>query len=348
MTNIDFTEIEIQNLITHWVGNKTREEGIDLSKKESVIDDETKLHLLNYFLLPIKQEEFFSFAHSEKLDMNEVYTIVRDIFSDANSFIDLSQNLAKLLYEQSIHPKVKEGKLNVCLFSNINIDEEIINAIGIFKSETDAPFLKMKQTQSGFNIEHEYGFEIKSIDKGCIILNTDEEDGYKMLIVDKANRFGEAQYWKDDFLNVKPVNNEYYQTSEFLSITKDYITKELPKEFEIARPDQIDMLNRSVEYFKSNDSFDKQAFQEEVLQDPGVIDSFQNFHDVYQQENDVQMGESFGISPTAVKKQSRIFKSVIKLDKNFHIYVHGNRELIEQGIDNTGRKYYKIFYDEEK
>jgi hypothetical protein len=51
-------------------------------------------------------------------------------------------------------------------------------------------------------------------------------------------------------------------------------------------------------------------------------------------------------SESAVKKQARVFKSVIKLDKNFHIYVHGNRELIEQGTDEKG-KYYKVYYKEE-
>jgi hypothetical protein len=348
MTNIDFEGIELKNLITHWVGNKMREEGIDLSKAESAIDEETQLHLLNYFLMPIKQEEFYSFVHTVKLEMNEVYTVVKELFANAGSFIELSQNIAKLLYEQSIHPKVKEGKLNVCLFSNIRVDENNVDAIGIFKSETDVPFLKMQQENSGFNIEHEYGFEIKGIDKGCIILNTNEEEGYKALIIDKANRSAEAQYWKDDFLNVKPVSNEFHQTNEFLSITKNYITKELPQEFEIAKPDQIELLNRSVEYFKTNESFDKDSFEGEVFQDDKLIESFQNFHNVYQQENEVEVGNNFDISRTAVKKQSRVFKSVIKLDKNFHIYVHGNRELIEQGVDDNGKKYYKIYYDEEK
>ena len=38
---------------------------------------------------------------------------------------------------------------------------------------------------------------------------------------------------------------------------------------------------------------------------------------------------------------------VIKLDKNLPIYVHGARELIEQGVDEEGRKFYKIYYKEE-
>jgi len=53
------------------------------------------------------------------------------------------------------------------------------------------------------------------------------------------------------------------------------------------------------------------------------------------------------ISESAVKKQARSIKSIIKLDKNFHIYVHGHRKLIEQGVDEQGRKFYKISYNEE-
>ena len=78
-----------------------------------------------------------------------------------------------------------------------------------------------------------------------------------------------------------------------------------------------------------------------------VIESFKRFKNDFQRENDIEVSDSFSISETAVKKQARAFKSVIKLDKNFHIYIHGKRELIEQGVDADGRKYYKIYYKEE-
>ena len=67
---------------------------------------------------------------------------------------------------------------------------------------------------------------------------------------------------------------------------------------------------------------------------------------VYAKEHDVEFIDTFAISESAVKKQTRGLKSVIKLDKNFHIYIHGNRELIEQGEDRKG-KYYKVYYQEE-
>ena len=40
------------------------------------------------------------------------------------------------------------------------------------------------------------------------------------------------------------------------------------------------------------------------------------------------------------------YKSIIKLDKNFHIYVHGDRSKIEHGEDDKGR-FYKLYFNAE-
>ena len=79
-----------------------------------------------------------------------------------------------------------------------------------------------------------------------------------------------------------------------------------------------------------------------------LIESFQKFNQTYRQENEVELADNFKISSQAVKKQSRIFKSVLKLDRNFDIYIHGDKNLIEKGTEKDGRKYYKIYYQEEK
>ena len=347
MTNIDFTQLELQYLITHHVGNKQREEKLTLSNEVSALASDTKDLLLKYFLLPIKTEELFSFTHSVKLNLNEVYTIVKGIFSEPKSFIEASQNIAKLLYEQSTHPKIKEGEMNVAYFTDVEIDNEMVEAIGIFKSETDVPFIKMINHKSKFVIQHDYGFEVKGIDKACIIFNTEREKGYKIVIVDNANKSLEAQYWRDDFLNITPIRNEFHQTKEFLTIAKNFVTKQLSDEFEVSKADQIDLLNRSVDYFKTHETFEKKEFEKEVFQDTGIIKSFRNFDEIYRGDNELSLNDSFEISSQAVKKQARIFKSVLKLDKNFHIYIHGDRELIEQGVEKDGRKYYKIYYKDE-
>ena len=40
---------------------------------------------------------------------------------------------------------------------------------------------------------------------------------------------------------------------------------------------------------------------------------------------------------------------ILKLDKNFHIYIHGNKDLIEKGFDdNKSLNYYKVYFREEQ
>lgn len=347
MNTLEFTKVELQQLITHHIGNKSRDENFSLSDEETAIDEETKELLLKYFLLPVKAEEFYSFSHAVKLELNSIYVLAENIFSDNDNFITSSQDIAKLLYEQSVHPKIKEGELNIAYFTNVIFDNESIDAIGIFKSETDTPFLKMKKQKSKFTIHHDFGFEIKGMDKGCVIFNTDRQNGYKILIIDNANKVADAQYWKDDFLNVKPIANEFYQTNQFLGIAKSFVTKQLSEEFEVSKADKINLLNRSVAYFKTHESFDKSEFEGEVFEDKGLIKSFQKYDTTYREQHEIDLNNSFDISPLAVKKQAKVFKSVLKLDKNFHIYIHGDRELIEQGVDADGRKFYKIYFKQE-
>ena len=68
----------------------------------------------------------------------------------------------------------------------------------------------------------------------------------------------------------------------------------------------------------------------------------------FKHEITLDLNPLFKISKEMVKKQARIFKSVLKLDKNFHVYIHGNTNLIEKGYDeHVGKHFYKIYFDEE-
>lgn len=343
--NIDFSEARIQRLITHHVGNKQREEHISLTKEEIQLTDDTKEHLQNYFLVPMKKDEVYSFTHAVDVKQNDVYTVVNELFEDQDLFLEHSHNLGKLLYEATTHPKVKEGELNVVYFSHIVVGDEMVDAVGIFKSENNVPFIKMDRVIDGFEVGHDFGFEMKGVDKGCLVFNVEEQDGYRCLVIDTKS--SETYYWKDDFLKIKPIGNEFYLTNQFLSITKEFVTQQLPEEYEMDKTDKIDLLNKSVGYFKEHDNFDKKEFMSEVFVDEEIIDSFQNFNKAYSEEFELETKDSFGISAQAVKKQARVFKSVLKLDKNFHVYIHGDKSLIEKGTESDGRKYYKIYYSEE-
>ena len=73
------------------------------------------------------------------------------------------------------------------------------------------------------------------------------------------------------------------------------------------------------------------------------------YKEQFQQDRSVHIYDEFDISKGAVKSTTRIFKSVIKLDRNFSLYIHGNQDNIERGFDdNRGLNYYQLFFKDEK
>jgi len=340
---IDFTEITLESIYIHKVGNKLRDEGIKVSDRNlSLGNEDTKKYLLRYFLSPFSNNEVYNFHYPTDLNLNDTYIFTKRIFANPENLYDLSIDISKHLYEKSSHPKINGGEFCICYFKDCLFEGQKSDAIGLFKSEKKDIFLKLTSSKIG----HESGVNIDKLDKGCLIFNLEEGNGYKVCIVD-SNKSNETQYWKDEFLSIRPASDNYHFTKDFLSITKNFITKKIPHDFGVSKADQIDFLNRSVEYFKNNETFEKTDFEKEVFQDNNIIDSFRNFDEDYRRDNEIEISNNFDISTQAVKKQARAFKSVLKLDKNFHIYIHGDKELIEQGVEKDGRKYYKIYYKDE-
>src|SRR5690554_1915447 len=335
------------NIAVHLIGNKTNGDKLILSDSLTKVNEEVMQYLQQYFLTDFKSPELFTLHHDTSLQLNEVYCYITEIFQNKSSLHSQSLNIARHLYNNSTHQNIKKGEFYVVYITGCFINGIETDAIGLFKSENKDVFIEIEQTSKKFEILSRNGININKLDKGCLIFNIQRESGYLLSIIDNINKKKGAQYWQEDFLNAKILNNEYNQTNEFLDITKEFITNILTDDFEVNKADQIDFLNRSVNYFKENTTFDKNDFEEKVFEDAGIIDSFRNYENNFKEENEVVFEDNFEISSQAVKKQARKFKSVLKLDRNFHIYIHGDRDLIEQGIDEKGRKFYKIYYEEE-
>jgi hypothetical protein len=338
---------DISKIAIHNVGNKVNDEGLYLSKKVAVFNSNLKNLLLSYFVSPFKSSEYFNLYHDSDLNLNEVYVYVAKIFEKPNSLFEQSVLIAKHLYNSSTHPNIKGGEFYTVFFKDCEFEGKVVEAIGLFKSESKDTFLKVNPTDEFYEIESDSGININKLDKGCLIFNTEKENGYVVSVVDNASRGQDAVYWVDSFLQLTQRQDNYHNTKNILSLYKKFVTKELPQEYEVSKADQADFLNKSIQFFKEKDSFDLQEFTHEVIQQPELIKRFNTFKEDYQNETETVIDDNFTISESAFKKQARVFKSVLKLDKNFHIYIHGNREMIEQGVDKDGRKYYKIYYNEE-
>lgn len=348
MVTMNIDTPSLKKLIVHYVGSKNNLAPLHISSEALELEDEVLKTLQDGFLHRFKTiPENYSFHHASSLQYNEVYSFCKQLFEEASRFEDLSAAIARHLYEASVHPKVKGGELYIAYFEGLPVESRMYKAIGLFKTENKALFIDVEQKANAFELAMKEGVELTRIDKGCLIINSREEEGYDVMIFDNQNRGEEALYWKESFLGLSPQKNEFHQTNHFLTLTKQFITEQLETELKIPKTEQVELLNRSIDYFKSKEAFDIEEFQTEVFGNDEMIGSFRNFGSRYIEANDFDIASSFDISVDAVKKQSRVFKSVVKLDKNFHIYIHGRTDLIEKGVEMDGRKFYKIYYQDE-
>jgi len=349
---VSFFESNLAELSVHYVGNQSKDEHYVLSEKSLTFKDETIGELLKqYFLTPFgKVNEVYHLMHHADINLNEIYHFAGQIFEDSLRLHEVSELIAKHLYNVSGHPNIKSGELYVGYFENVQIEGDLHEVIGIFKSENKETYLKVFPQDEGFEVDYEENaININKLDKGCLIFNTAKEEGYKVVVIDHTNRNNDAVYWKDDFLQLKIRNDNFNQTNNTLSIYKNFVTQKLDDEFDMTKADKIDLLNRSMKYFKEKETFDMDEFTGEVIGNPQAIESFKNYKNQYAQEFDTPIADSFDISSNAVKKQARVYKSVLKLDRNFHIYIHGDKELIEKGFDDEkAMNYYKVYFKEEQ
>jgi hypothetical protein len=349
MLNIDETVID--QLIIHYVGNPSKEEGCYTSEliKENLRGDDART-IINQCLKPYKNSTLqYQFTTENDANVQSVSSLAQLMFNQQSNFAFATQSIAQLLFTVSDHPQVKAGNLIIMAFNNLRFNEIIYKGIGIFKSESKTPFLQITQHTNDFELAVAEGILTDNIEKSCLILEGTTEAPMMVLCHNKANNTqAEAIYWKDDFLQIEPAENNFVQTQAFMEMTNSFIKDRYPNDFELNKVDQIDLLNKSVKFLQLKDSFNEDEFANEVLMFPEVKESFAKFTDEYKSSNNLALNNDFEIDNRAVKNYDNNSHKVIKLDKNFHVYVHGNKHLIEKGFDeNRDKHFYKIYFDEE-
>jgi hypothetical protein len=340
--------IQIDNAqITDFIYHKVDAENqtIELNSIPFDIASEFQNELLKkIFIKPFTSiAETHEFMHAVDVDLNTLFNVANKINADED-FITQSHNICNYLGSVSNNSNIKSGELFIAKLNNVIIDNGGYRALAICKVETKDSFIETTNFEEGNGgLNFKLGIGNKKLDKACLIIFTRKPN--TVLVIDNAAT--ETDYWQNKFLNLKLKADYNNSTTQFLTLTKSFVVDQLDEEYEMSKADKINFLNRSVEYFKNNDTFEKENFEKEVFQSDDLISSFKKFDNKYQHDNNLQLEEDFQISALAVKKQARVFKSILKLDKNFHIYIHGDTSLIEQGIENDGRKYYKIYFETE-
>lgn len=348
---LDFSAANLRRLAITWVGNKNRNEGIAVPKQTLVPPDAFAEELLTgAFLRPFeKSEEFFYFFHEEDVSNHPVFQSCMNIFQNPETLSEEAGQLTQLLYQHCELPKIRGGEFFVAYFENLLLQDETVNAIALVKIQTKDPVLKTERSAEAFVLNVLEGIPLDKLETAALIFNLDEAEGYRLCAVDSVSKRDEHSFWKDGFLRLRPIEDNYFNTRHYISLSSEFITQKMPYKFGLDRTDQIDLLNRTALYFKENEEFELGDYAGTLFPEEEQQEAFKDFREEYAKAYAIPLESKFDISGQAFKKEFKVLKSVIKLDKNFHIYVHGRRDLIERGFDEEkGKKYYKVWFDDEE
>jgi hypothetical protein len=319
------------------------DEGDTLSMDASLTPDnpEEWLFFRDLLLKPYSNAAFtFEF---DEMSGNSFYRLLLEWQSGAIDFYTLSKDLAELFSSFYADKDPNPGEFVVAKIEDVDKEGVLYKALCIAKYETKTLFLETRREEGKIDSFFRFGLGEEKPEVSVLILL--DQEPFTVIVVDNKQR---SEFWRNGYLGIQTKKDTVNQTHNFLNLTKRFIMDDIPDKFEVSKADQIDLLNRSVQYFKENEVFERESFENEVFQNEQVIDNFRKFDEVFNAEQEVVAAASFEIAKAAVKKQARDFKSVLKLDKNFHIYIHGNRQLIEKGVDEDGRKFYRIYFENEE
>ena len=329
----------IKAAVVQRVGNKSNDDGVAFSDSLCQMEG-VEEHLLSLINASFKFDDWKQFYYIDGLEMNPAYRFVTKIFEDANNLVTQSNNLARHLYEQSIHPNIKIGEFYVVLLDGCVIDGVETNAVGLFKSEVMETVLTVKMEHNHLVLSPQMGMSLKKLEKGCIIFNVEKEQGYKLAVVDNTNPKSDAHYWADNFLHVKDCNDDYHQTVKLMDMCTGFV-QQLKEQSEV---DSVIAAKKTAELLKTSETVQVDDLADLLCQNAEQKQAFDTYRQSFEEEYGSFAGEISVVSKAASRKPvSRM--NVLKLGNDFEVKVLNPDADIESGVDElSGKRFYTLYY----
>tara|TARA_R110002126_G_scaffold78629_1_gene195638 strand:+ start:16934 stop:17983 length:1050 start_codon:yes stop_codon:yes gene_type:complete len=345
------TRVEMPKVIIHKVANKFNSGHNAFSDETIKFDEESYDAMKNFLMKPFTGlTQSYRFTHPAGSRLNEMNNIVSDLFASEEYFVENSQAIVEHLYSQSNSAQIKTGDVLVVFFEGIEYQDVLTDAVGVFKIENKASFFQTYQENENFDVALVKGISTNKIDKGCLILNTQDTEGAIVLSVDNNNY--DAQYWINNFLGVQLADDYNAHTKNYLELCKEFADEVIAPQMGINK--KAAFLSETVDYFKENESIKVDDFKKEVFANDVSAGLFDDYKKHYENLNELFIRNSFDVSGAVLKKEKAKLKTEIKLDTNINIKLDVDApdaasEYLERGYDDEKKmKFYKVYFNEEK
>lgn len=347
---VNFNTARITSLALAQVGNPQRGESLKTSKELCQFGEDDVDMLTLAFTKPFRNLDPYHFHHTSSIDLNEMYSYAGTIFDQNDRFLTYGRKIARHLYDQTKHPNIKSGDLCVALIEDIKVDGATVSAISIVKSESLFPFLEISDKDGDLHLTTHNGIYPEKIDKGCLILNSDRENGCVVYTFDKAG--ADANFWVRDFLGAKALKDDDFKTRQYAEMCVSFAEDGLPGD--VPTEERYRVANDAIQYMTERDEFDSNHFQEEVLKEPSLVENFETYKSQFTDENGEALEDKFTISKQQAKKMGGKIKGVLKLDTGVVMrftpdFAERESDILERGYDEEMQmKYVKVYYNEEE
>ena len=340
---INFIDTTLRHLMIHGIGNKCLDEPLVLSSREVMMNEITANKLLDNLLKKMPHEAFYHYSHDIDLSYNEMFAFSQKVFANNDSIVVISKSVAKHLFNQGVTKKVQAGIVYIAYLQGVLVDNKEVDAIGVFKSEKTDTFLKVNYEDGIYRLSSEKG--MGCIDKGCIIMNTESENGYLISLFNTKKK-SDVKYWNEDFMGVRLRNDDNLKTSQIVELCGTFITKNDT----IPNTDKAGMIDRVLSAMAVGDT-SLEKITETVFNDKNVRQQFSEFHQTQANYDDSTLENHFVPDMETVEKAVRKYrnKTKLKLDNDFEVLIKGGEENIIKGYDEEkAMSYYKLYFKEEK
>ncbi len=347
--SVKFTRAQIQGLALARLGNPLRNGTLQTSRELCRFDPSEAELLTHCFLKPFRTLEEHRFFHEQSLGENQVYQWARTVFRQPERLLETSASLARRLFEKSDHPNIKPGDLCVSLVEGLMVHGRDCQGLCVVKCENTVPFLEISVRDGDLRLLTHEGIYPDKIDKGCLIFNEREEEGFSVLVFDKGG--ADPLFWNRQFLGLTPRTNEDFLTKRYSELCLEFAKRGLPPS--TPQESRYQLANRAVNYLVGADEFDRDAFERTTFREPNMIDQFQTFKTNYESDHGFRLDEGFTVSKDIARKAKQRLKGTLRLDTGVEIrfrsdFIDQSESLCEQGFDEErGMRFVKILYHEE-
>tara|TARA_R110002073_G_scaffold61383_3_gene154315 strand:- start:20947 stop:21996 length:1050 start_codon:yes stop_codon:yes gene_type:complete len=344
------TKASISKCILHKVGNKFNSTKNVFSEQPIDFDEASYDLILPYLLRPFGSvAESYRFNHHSNINLNEINSYATQLLKDDADFVATSKHIVTHLFEQSNSAQIKTGDVIICMFHDIQYEDYLTDAIGIFKIENKTSFFQTYLENNSYDLFVQKGIQTKKVDKGCLILNAADGEGNIVLSVDNNNY--DAQYWIKSFLNVKYPDDSNQHTKNYIEMCREFSKEIVQPQF--GMQEQSSFLAKTVDFFKENEVVNIETFKEDVFEEEDHIQLFDDYKKTFESDNNVLIRNQFDVSEVVLKKQKQKIKTEIKLDTNIQIKLDvdapdASAEYLERGYDEEKKMhYYKVYFNAE-